>query len=289
MTPFMRSAAGRSNEHFFKGTDFVLIVEGGKERDGSIETEGLDVLFWQEVFEFLRPDISISIKSVGSKIAALAEAQEIMDGVVHERIVAVDTDYDELMSKKLVHPRILYTYGYSVESDLWQEESLETILGRALQVASITQGVREMLRKLVADQKLGCRWVLRVDSRLYHTTGFGLCHQKKNLQSLFRCRKNKPPKFNKQKFRESLVNARAGVSSTIKPLPNASLDGFRWIYGKLLARILREVINFILKDTPKKKLKDDNQNELLLAVFRRRLAASESISEYYTEMMQEIA
>ncbi|MBP1805029.1 hypothetical protein [Rubellimicrobium aerolatum] len=110
---FSRTADGLSAEHRFYEADVVLYCEGSSKEDG---TSSLDELFWSEVMAARGQ--KVFCKSFGCKADLIALAGRIFSGNVARAIVALDRDYDWLLSEQVEHPCVLYSYGYSWESDL---------------------------------------------------------------------------------------------------------------------------------------------------------------------------
>lgn len=101
--------------NFFK-VDSIVYVEGDD-----------DVLFWQEVFAHI-PDARLEIEAVGGSNEIDQIIEKIKTGQVNS-IAARDADFLAIQGTSLTHPRIIYTYGYSIENSLYTIESL-TILAR---------------------------------------------------------------------------------------------------------------------------------------------------------------
>ncbi|MDQ8186954.1 DUF4435 domain-containing protein [Pelagicoccus sp. SDUM812002] len=96
----IRSSRASSVLNRFHGAKAIVYVEG--ERDEA---------FWSHFGE----SYGIRPKSAGSKSACLEHAQKLIE--TNERfLVAVDSDYDDFSSSKIDDPRVIYTYGYSIEN-----------------------------------------------------------------------------------------------------------------------------------------------------------------------------
>lgn len=109
---FSRTSTGLSSEYLFFGVDIVVYCEGAQ-IDG--ENSTLDEAFWTKLFS--ENGRSCKCKSSGSKSELMILANKIISENATNVIVAMDRDYDDLTGSILSHPKILYTYGYSWESD----------------------------------------------------------------------------------------------------------------------------------------------------------------------------
>ena len=113
---FRRTSDALSVEHLFYGVEVIVYCEGDPSDD---EGATLDEAFWTRVF--LENGLRCKCKSSGSKSELLEIAQKIIDENVENSVVAVDRDYDHLLGKLIDHPKVIYTFGYSWESDLMLE------------------------------------------------------------------------------------------------------------------------------------------------------------------------
>lgn len=110
---FTRTNAGIGNEHLFHDVDFVVYCEG-KVVEG--EGSSLDEVFWDRIFS--ESGKSVHCKSMGGKSVVRPLAQKVVAEGVSNVIVAMDRDYDEWRGLIIDHPQVVYTYGYSWESDV---------------------------------------------------------------------------------------------------------------------------------------------------------------------------
>lgn len=117
---FERSKSGQKNRAAFLGVDLVCYVEGG----GGHSSGSPDALYWSSVFKAIRPTAKIRYLPRGGKPILEGLANQIVEQDIENTIVAIDSDYDELLGHRLTDPRVLYTYGYSWENDLFCASSL---------------------------------------------------------------------------------------------------------------------------------------------------------------------
>jgi hypothetical protein len=110
---FTRSNQGIENEHLFYNVDFVVYCEG-KEVDG--EGSSLDEVFWERVLS--ENGLAVHCKSMGGKSVVKPLAEKIVREGISCVLVAMDRDYDDMLGLAIDHPQVLYTYGYSWESDV---------------------------------------------------------------------------------------------------------------------------------------------------------------------------
>lgn len=99
----------------FLGCDQILYVEGDD-----------DVLFWEAVFSHCS-DLKLDIRPAGG----VNELQPYIDKVVAGDLscfVAQDSDYGRICGSQKNHPRIIYTYGYSIENTLYSPNLIAEIV-----------------------------------------------------------------------------------------------------------------------------------------------------------------
>lgn len=93
--------------------------------DAMVYVEGDDdVVFWDIIFSKYS-NLKIKIQAVGGSEELEKHIPNIINGSVNS-IIAKDSDYLELLNMKVNHPRIIYSYGYSIENTLFTiKESYE--------------------------------------------------------------------------------------------------------------------------------------------------------------------
>jgi len=100
----------------FLECDYILFVEGDD-----------DVLFWSTVF-CKCSDLSIDIRPVGGVNELKPYVDKVKAGEL-DCLVAKDADYTKHENCFLPHPRVLYTYGYSIENTLYKPELISSVIG----------------------------------------------------------------------------------------------------------------------------------------------------------------
>jgi len=95
----------------FLGVKVVVYVEGDD-----------DVLFWNEIFSAVT-NSDFEVESVGGSDRLDRLAKMIADGELRA-IVARDADFDVVFGRAFFDPRVLYTFGYSIENSLYVSDAL---------------------------------------------------------------------------------------------------------------------------------------------------------------------
>ncbi|WP_316201701.1 MULTISPECIES: DUF4435 domain-containing protein [unclassified Bradyrhizobium] len=119
-----RTISGLASLHLFFRVDCIVYCEGGEqlsEREifsGNGDDQTLDVFFWSSISKFLQAKRSYHFKSVGNKAVLKSIAADLDRSKIDSVLVCLDRDYDWLCGKQIESPRVVYSYGYSWESDV---------------------------------------------------------------------------------------------------------------------------------------------------------------------------
>lgn len=135
MSTFRRTNSGLNNQHLFFNVDYILFLEGGSNSYNKLEvyankynSETEDIIFWRNIFGEFVKDKKIKFKSIGSKKTIKEIASDIISGEIKTIILAMDNEFDEILNKRIEHPQIYYTYGYSWENDVWNENVISYVI-----------------------------------------------------------------------------------------------------------------------------------------------------------------
>lgn len=98
----------------FYASDVVVYVEGDD-----------DIPFWMAIFSAFS-NLKVAVEAAGGckELDKFADRVEV-DGV--NLIVARDADYSMQLGARSISPKVLYTFGYSIENSLYTEESIREI------------------------------------------------------------------------------------------------------------------------------------------------------------------
>lgn len=141
---FERTAAGQANRAAFLGVDLVCYVEGDESNE-----HGLDIAFWDSVFQAIAPGVSIHFAQRGGKPIVESLARSIVASDIQNTIAAMDRDYSEFREGRFIdHKRVFYTYGYSWENDAYCPHIIPRIASRLGRCVDLP---REYKAQLAAD------------------------------------------------------------------------------------------------------------------------------------------
>lgn len=120
---FERSRSGQGNRAIFLDVDIVCYVEGG----GGNSEDSKDVTFWSRVFGHYAPALRIHFTPRGGKPELEKLARDIIEKDADNTFVAMDRDYDDFRGSTIVDRRVVYTYGYSWENDLYASGNIAAV------------------------------------------------------------------------------------------------------------------------------------------------------------------
>lgn len=119
---FRRTDFGIAAEHQFYDVDYIAYCEGR----GLTEHEmSLDEQFWQRVFRDC--PFTVHCKSTGSVSNLRPLAQDIVDRDIKNTLVLMDRDYSDLKQTMIADDRVIYSFGYSWESDAVNQFNFDEI------------------------------------------------------------------------------------------------------------------------------------------------------------------
>jgi hypothetical protein len=237
-----RTMAGLASLHLFFRVDCIAFCEGGdsiNEADvlAGLGDEGtLDVSFWKNIADLLNAKRSYHFKSVGSKSTLKSIAADVATLGINTIIVCLDRDYDWHCGKQLNHPNVIYTFGYSWESDVVCPIGLEHLFFRMFP--------RTASSKKTFDK--GIKHISRVSSQLVRWCEIEITLSSRNMELIFV--RDRPPTAAIDLSGSalptlSLVGIRAnltriGFKRGPKPLVCIQKDEvFRHVWGKLASRL----------------------------------------------------
>ncbi|WP_282029831.1 DUF4435 domain-containing protein [Paracoccus marcusii] len=270
---FVRTNSGISNRAIFTKADLTLYVEGGGGVDGAGSS---DVIFWGDVFNQLRPDIKVTILAYEGKPQLEKMADKIISGEISNTVVAMDSDFDELLGERKQHNNVLYTYGYSWENDALCRENIESSLKRILKVTTlpadksvqIFQHLDKILAKLVAWVNADF-WLRTMKSSLFPKVSPGRLVS--NAVSTFEV------EINYKELKKLYKKQLDGLGNTKEhPRPDVWIMSPQcFLHGHTLQWLIRCFVNYSLRMFGKKNtVNDDLLEHVMIPTFCQRLPTS---------------
>ena len=205
---FERSVEGQNNRALFYGVDFVLYTEGGRKEDGY--SESYDALFWKLVFRELNPGVHLKVIARGSKENLRDFIGGVVSGTLENVLVARDRDYDDLLGKAVVHPRVLYTFGYSYENDIFREEAVPGLFEVLCPLCEIDAEVADTISGLYRYFSNAVWWVSKADF-CGVLAGRAVIDRRNPNRYIVNARYGSKPELNMSEFYKSVRKANEGA------------------------------------------------------------------------------
>lgn len=105
----------------------MLYTEGKPDAE-VIDGRCPDEIFYETLLKSLAPGVRAKIKCVGNKDAALQYVSLIEESGIRNSFVVVDRDYYGIVCSPIRFRGLIYTFGYSWESDLWTEGTIRLLV-----------------------------------------------------------------------------------------------------------------------------------------------------------------
>jgi hypothetical protein len=239
---FSRTADGLSSEHLFHERDFVVYCEGEASEDGS---STFDELFWTKVFS--ANGISSICKSLGSKANVKEMAKKIVNENLKNTIAAMDLDYDHLKKEIIRSNFVIYTRGYSFESDVISQFNFDHVLSIFINTTNPSEYLDQYDRFLKANENILKR-LTAIDFK-YINSPTPLFDRKKP-QSIILCSNTSPPTINIKKILSNASKIRNFQTGPLLHDEYSNLSGVRNFYGKTVCKLVYLWFSYISKKIP---------------------------------------
>ena len=250
MSGFLRSSSGLNNIHLFHNVDFVVYLEGGKfsftkeeALSGRHSAETEDVIFWKHLFNKFTVGASFKFKSIGSKKTIKEISDDILAGILNTVYVAMDNEFDELLNNRIIHQNIFYTYGYSWENDVWNDEIIKSIISDLTAVKIEHNDIENNFNNFLKDLKLA----VLADGYLFKKQ-LSFFPRKKGQMSFVDCKPRDLPSIKKNEVYNKLTFLNLKKNTLYAFGRKHSITTHKFCYGHLLAEYCCQLIMHYLKN-----------------------------------------
>lgn len=261
MNHFRRTRSGLKNQHLFYGVDIVLFVEGGNKSlnktdilSGNYTDDTEDIIYWKNVFSIFKQSLKVKYKSVGSKITIINIAMDMIDGDLSTIFVAMDSEFDEIFNQRLIHPNILYTYGYSYENDVWNSIVIKAIIEELTAVTIDNAVIDAAYHKFLKAAKLA----VYADAYMFKKGG-SFFPRKSGYLFCVNCVSNDVPTIKREEILNKLVDKSISQASAYKFGSKHSIYTQKYCFGHFLADFSCQIVKGYMKkyhdlNAPKKNI-----------------------------------
>ncbi|MQW88219.1 DUF4435 domain-containing protein [Sinorhizobium saheli] len=177
MSTFERSPDGIANRALFLDADYVAYHEGSED-----DAFSLDMLFWSNLAERLKPGINIRFLPSGSK-SDITQMADSFDSVPSNTLFLLDRDYDDVIGVIRQDRNIIYTYGYSFENDLARQDNIIKFLKENFPLRDIEEISEREIGSYIEENMGSFESIARFDqlSRFHDVAGIATA----NFQRLY--------------------------------------------------------------------------------------------------------
>lgn len=278
---FQRSNSGLNNQHLFYNCDYVVYTEGGdslsleKVIDGEFNNTSIDKLFWESIIK-THSSKSFKFKPIGSKSTLKLLLQKFISENINNNFICTDSEFDEIFNDKSNSDKVIYTYGYSWENDVWNKDLLihliDQLTGTNNTIEEIENDFNLFIDKISHHVKCDAHF-FKSDSKYFPRPNG---HQK-----LMVCDSNSYPNLIDEQF-ELIINELEIDETLNTKIKNDfnHLNTKRYCYGHLYNDFCKNYIKYYLKIKHKLNgIADDIIRRLAISNFIKFMPIE--ISDYY--------
>jgi hypothetical protein len=250
MTAFRRTTSGIQNQHLFHNVDLIVFVEGGpvsftkaEVDEGNFTEVSNDVVYWRNVFSRFKSDSIIKFKSIGSKNTIKAISEDIIQNNISTVLVAMDNEFDEILGQRVAHKNVFYTYGYSWENDIWNENIVIDIINEV----SGVEIDRSMISKNLAKFLKEIKYAVFCDGYLF-SKGNSLFPRSKGTLAFVNCNSSDLPHIKSEELKNRIDSKGVKKSTVYGFARRKNIETKRHCFGHLLADYCYQLIMHFLKN-----------------------------------------
>lgn len=245
---FLRTEEGLTNQALFRDVDIVIYTEGGENSysiedilKGDFNEWSIDQVFWDGILQKHKFEQKYKLLPIGSKTTLEHIANMIVNEKVENVGVAMDTDLDDINGTKKISPYILYTYGYSWESDVFEFSVLEHFVIDYLPKHIRRSNIIDYAQKKLDNYLSGCTKI----------TAFNLLYIKTNAKRLhykdFKFQSKSEIGLDIVKIDDFILKEKTGVkaSRSLNRCNSRDQRIRRYINGKWVKIIYKDVLNHV--------------------------------------------
>lgn len=281
---FERSKPGQENRAKFLNVDYVVYVEGP---DGA--TSGDDIAFWMAAFGAVRPDLKVRFVRRGGKPVLEGLAREIISNNTKNTLVAMDSDYGRFcQGRTIIDKRVLYTFGYSWENDLFWEDFLGIYYIVFAKAQNLTPKEQTFLRSNWDKFCRSFKWLMIADFLALRSSTSIIPRETPGRLVV---QSSAGPVRNASQARALCAAANAGRRVGIAPYLAVPKEPKRYLVGKLIALGARYLISKCLDAHASSKLStQDHLNQVALLSFAMALAGPKigPVDTHYRALLRAI-
>jgi hypothetical protein len=245
-------------------------------------------MFWDAVFSTFKPDMSVKFVTRGGKPILESLANDIISKDIKDTYVAMDADYDEYLGDKVVDRRVLYTYGYSIENDLFVIDNLYRTYAALTHARSISAAAKARLKsetqRILSELRLG------VYSDVLALKAKTSVLPRESPGRIIGC---DPATLCPFVRRSELKNLCGAANERSKPRQNVRLTGKMEVSKFCVGHVLRFALSQVIKATlrafnRRPNLSSDHIRDMALQTFSQTLRGRNVVAKHHKQQMAAI-
>ncbi len=236
MNVFIRTSSGLNNLPDFHNVEFIVYLEGGNQAysveevyAGMYHRETEDIIFWRYLFDIFCTKTT-KFKSVGSKTTIKEIANDIIMSNTKRSFVAMDNEFDEILNKRIFHPQVLYTHGYSWENDVWNKDVIKYVVEELTAIQITNKDLEKNFDSFIDKMKIA----VLADGFLFKN-GLSFFPRKKGIMFCVDCQPKDLPYIIEAKIHAIMQTHKLDIQALNKFGKEHSIDVCKFCFGHFLA------------------------------------------------------
>ena len=265
----------------FYGCDYVVYTEGGdslsleKVLDGEFNNTSIDKLFWESIIQ-KHSNKSFKFKPIGSKSTLKLLLEKFITENISNNLICTDSEFDEIFNDKYDSNKVIYTYGYSWENDVWNKDLLVYLINQLTGCINETEEIENDFNLFLENigQHVKCdAHFFKLESKYFPRPNG---HQK-----LINCDSSNYPYIIDEQFQLIIGKLNIDIELNEKISNDfANLDVQRYCYGHFYNDFCKNYIKYFLKVKHKLNgIADDIIRRLAISNFNNYI--SNEVDQYY--------
>lgn len=278
MSDLFYSSEAEDVMNLFYQVDYMLYVEGPD-----------DVCFWEIIFQKVS-NISVQVQDVGGSNELKPYIERIMNNEL-DAIIACDSDFTKFDDSNIVHPRIVRTYGYSIENTFVNERTIHKVVKNLGRFNAKNAAVYDFKKWFDNANEKTQRLVLLDIFNYLHKKGVSVVGD--NAERFMKSKKSSELCDEKiQSYIDTLMDKLEGYNEDeiISRITLLGIDSSLWLRGHFLFSVLFKCVVTALNQSGKKvSMSAEAFYTSLITAFEMTFNNTQPDFEYYTREIGKIS
>lgn len=276
---FERTKVGQQNRALFYDVEYIIYSEGAAS-DGS---SAWDELFWRTLLTVFLPTTSFKILPKGSKTELKKLANRVISEDIQNTIIVCDRDFDDINDMLFVDHRIIYTFGYSWENDVWGIVSPSHVVYRHFPVKTSWNELDRIVDYQFREIRKFSRSLAAIDY-ICASEGAGFIPRGREQKYVAPATKAKWDGLARDQIRKALEDRKDKFSSDTFRKIRGQCREWHSLCGHFLDEFCIRAVFFLLKKLGRSSIQKDGVKGMAIAAFGGTLGTgNDDLYKYYRE------